>query len=70
LPSSESGSSWPFVRGHAGRFYIPPDKAARTIFVDNAGIKATNFGITTERQQTLFKNGQNAARDWPKQQQS
>lgn len=41
-----------------------PDSAARTIFVDNGGIKATDFGLTTEQQQMLFDNGQNAARRW------
>jgi NTE family protein len=56
------------VLDNAGRYYVPPDKAARTIFVDNAGIKATDFGITPEQQQTLFENGQEAARDWLKQQ--
>jgi NTE family protein len=53
---------------NAGRFYVTPDKAARTIFVDNAGIKATDFGITPQQQQTLFDNGQQAASDWLKQQ--
>src|SRR5215472_16984948 len=52
------------VLDNAGRYYVPPDKALKTIFVDNAGIKATDFGITPEQQQTLFMNGQNAARDW------
>ncbi len=56
------------VLDNAGRYYVPPDKAARTIFVDNAGIKATDFDITPEQQQTLFENGQEAARDWLKQQ--
>jgi NTE family protein len=55
---------------NAGRYYVPPDKAVRTIFIDNAGIKATDFGITPEQQQTLFENGQNAARDWLNQRQS
>jgi len=56
------------VLDNAGRYYIPPDKAARTIFVDNAGIKATDFGITPQQQQKLFENGQDAARKWLKQQ--
>ncbi len=58
------------VLDNAGRYYVPPDKATRTIFVDNAGIKATDFGITPQQQQTLFENGQNAARDWLRQQES
>ena len=56
------------VLDNAGRYYVPPDKAARTIFIDNAGIKATDFGITPLQQQTLFGNGQTAARDWLRQQ--
>ncbi len=57
------------VLDNAGRYYVPPNKASRTIFIDNAGIKATDFGITPEQQQTLFENGQNAARAWLNQQQ-
>jgi NTE family protein len=68
--ASEAIACLETVLDNAGRYYVPPDKAARTIFVDNAEIKATDFGITTEQQQTLFENGQNAARDWLKQQQS
>jgi NTE family protein len=49
---------------NGGRYYVTPDKAARTIFVDNAGIKATDFNITSEQQEMLFTNGQNAARVW------
>jgi len=49
---------------NGGRYYVTPDKAARTIFVDNAGIKATDFNIKPEQQQILFTNGQNAARRW------
>jgi len=49
---------------NAGRYYITPDKAARTIFVDNAGVKATDFNITANQRQKLFENGQNAARLW------
>jgi NTE family protein len=56
------------VLDNAGRYYVPPDKAVQTIFVDNAGIKATDFGITPEQQQKLFENGQNAARKWLAQQ--
>jgi NTE family protein len=58
------------VLDNAGRYYVTQDKAARTIFVDNAGIKATDFGIEPEQQQTLFANGQKAARAWLMQQQS
>jgi NTE family protein len=31
--------------------------AAKTIFVDNAGLNATDFGLTKEQQNTLFLNG-------------
>jgi NTE family protein len=67
--ASEAIACLDTVLDNAGRYYIPPDKAARTIFIDNAGIKATDFGITPEQQQTLFGNGQEAAGDWLKQQQ-
>lgn len=53
---------------NAGRYYIPPNKAARTIFVDNAGIKATDFHINAQQQELLFTNGQTAARGWLDQQ--
>ena len=66
--ASEAIACLETVLDNAGRYYVPPDKAARTIFVDNAGIKATDFSITTKQQQTLFENGQNAARVWLNQQ--
>ena len=34
------------------------------------GIKATNFDITSEQQETLFMNGQNSARRWLDRQQA
>jgi NTE family protein len=49
---------------NAGRYYVTPDKAARTIFVDNAGIKSTDFHITPQQQDLLFANGQSAALSW------
>jgi NTE family protein len=58
------------VLDNAGRYYVPQDKAKHTIFIDNAGIKATDFGITPGQQQTLFVNGQNAARAWLNQPQT
>lgn len=42
-------------------YSIDEATAARTIFVDNAGIKATDFDLTSEQQQTLFLNGVKAA---------
>jgi len=62
--ASEAIACLQTVLDNAGRYYVPPDKAARTIFIDNAGIKATDFGITPKEQQTLLKNGQSAARAW------
>lgn len=35
--------------------------AARTIFVDNAGLTATDFDLTKEQQNTLFLNGVQSA---------
>lgn len=67
---SEATACLATVLDNAGRCYVPPDKAACTIFIDNTGIKATDFGITPQQQQTLFENGQEAARDWLKLQDS
>ena len=52
------------VLDNAGRYYITPDKAARTIFVDNAGIKATDFNLTPDQRQKLYEKGQQAAQRW------
>jgi NTE family protein len=52
------------VLDNAGRYYITPEKAARTIFVDNAGIKATDFSLTADQRQKLYENGQQAALRW------
>jgi NTE family protein len=52
------------VLDNAGRYYVTPDKAARTIFVDNAGIKATDFNLTPGQRQKLYENGQQAAQRW------
>jgi len=52
------------VLDNAGRYYVTPDKAARTIFVDNAGIKATDFNLTPDQRQKLYENGQQAAQRW------
>ncbi|OBK42032.1 hypothetical protein A5658_00145 [Mycobacterium sp. 1245111.1] len=34
---------------------------ARTVFVDTMGIASTNFGLTTDQRDALFRNGQDAA---------
>ena len=49
---------------NADRYYLTPDKVARTIFIDSTGITATDFDITPEQRATLFGNGQNAASQW------
>jgi hypothetical protein len=38
--------------------------AGRTIFVDSAGLTATDFDLTVEQQQTLLANGVRAATDF------
>ena len=43
---------------------IEETTAARTIFVDNAGLSATDFGLTTEQQDALFINGVSAATEF------
>ena len=52
---------------NADRYYLTPDKAARTIFIDSTGITATDFGITPEQRATLFTNGQQSASQWLEQ---
>jgi len=49
---------------NADRYYVTPDKAARTIFIDNGGIKATDFHLTTDTQAELYANGKKAATAW------
>ncbi|MBV9093067.1 MAG: patatin-like phospholipase family protein [Streptosporangiaceae bacterium] len=39
------------------RYNVEATAAARTIFVDNAGLTATQFDLTTEQQDQLFLNG-------------
>lgn len=49
---------------NADRYYLTPDKAARTIFVDSAGLTATDFALTAADKQKLAANGHQAARSW------
>jgi NTE family protein len=42
-------------------YSVDESTAARTIFVDNAHLTATDFDLTTEQQNTLFLNGVEAA---------
>jgi NTE family protein len=43
------------------RYYVPPTKALRTIFVDSFGFAATDFHLTPTDQQHLFTSGVDAA---------
>ena len=52
------------VLNNANRYYLPPDKAARTMFVDTTGIASTDFHLTAEQRDTLFANGRAAAEKW------
>jgi NTE family protein len=47
---------------NADRYYVTPDKAARTIFVDSMGLSATDFHLTVSQQEQLYDNGCAAAR--------
>jgi NTE family protein len=49
---------------NADRFYVDQGHQPPTIFVDSTGISATDFGLTTAQQQTLFDDGQSAAQAW------
>jgi NTE family protein len=42
-------------------YNVDESTAARTIFVDNAGLTATDFDLTTAQQDQLFLNGVDAA---------
>jgi NTE family protein len=41
-----------------------PGVQDRTIFVDTTGLRATDFGITKQQQETLYENGRSAATKW------
>ena len=49
---------------NADRYYVDTPRQPATIFVDSTGIRATDFGLTAQQQQTLFDNGQASARAW------
>jgi len=42
-------------------YQVDATTAARTIFVNNAGLTATEFNLTVDQQNELFGNGVNAA---------
>jgi NTE family protein len=49
---------------NADRYYVTPERAARTIFIDSAGFHAADFDIGPADRQRLFDNGVTAARAW------
>jgi NTE family protein len=49
---------------NAGRFYVQPDKAKRTVFVDSFDLSATDFHLTPADQQRLFASGASAAKSY------
>jgi NTE family protein len=49
---------------NADRYYVTPAKATRTIFIDNAGIKATDFHLDQAARTKLYDNGMHAAQGW------
>jgi NTE family protein len=46
------------------RFYVPPGKAKRTIFVDSFGIAATDFHLTDGDKTRLYDSGTKAAKKY------
>jgi NTE family protein len=49
------------MSGHDQRHLDDPNTQARTIFVDTMQVQATDFDISSARQQSLFENGQKAS---------
>lgn len=60
-PLSEAMSCVRTALDNGSRYYLPPEKAKRTIFVDALGLAATDFHLSPEDQQRLFDNGHAAA---------
>jgi NTE family protein len=52
------------MMGEWDRYHVEQAAAARTIFVPNAGISATQFNLSPPQQQALFLNGARAATDF------
>jgi NTE family protein len=63
-PVGETIRIFKTVLNNSNRYFITPEKARSTIFVDSAGINATDFDITSDQCTTLFDNGQRAAAAW------
>jgi NTE family protein len=55
------------VLNNSNRYFVTPEKARSTIFVDSAGLTATDFDITPDQCTTLFENGRTAAQAWLRQ---
>jgi NTE family protein len=62
--ASETMSCLRTLLDNADRYYVDSTKQPFTIFVDSDGISATDFHLSAQAQQTLFENGQSAARAW------
>jgi NTE family protein len=63
-PLSELFQILKTVLNNANRYYISPEKSRSTIFVDSAGVNATDFAIDAARSNLLFENGRKAAQTW------
>jgi NTE family protein len=63
-PFDEALACFHTLLENADRFYVTPERAARTIFVDSAGINAADFGIGAAERARLFDNGVAAVRTW------
>ena len=55
------------VLNNGNRYFISPEKARSTIFVDSAGVNATDFDIDAAKSNLLFENGRKAAQTWLQQ---
>ena len=67
-PTVAAATTYKLARGCLGTmmnewdaYSVDQSTAARTIFVDNAGLTATDFDLTTAQQNELFLNGVRAA---------
>jgi NTE family protein len=63
-PFDEALACFHTLLENADRFYVTPERAARTIFVDSAGINAADFAIGAAERALLFENGVAAVRAW------
>jgi NTE family protein len=63
-PFDEALACFHTLLENADRFYVTPERAGRTIFVDSAGINAADFAIGAAERALLFENGVAAVRAW------